>query len=196
VNFTAYEGPPEARREREVAALWGLAVPVGFIPWSRYPLPGPGDDLFHFFGPWRGLYDSLCGEGRGDEAWTSLCAAAQLDVGRWGGDRETERFTQAQAHRLGMPCGPVDGVVGPRTLDALRALGVKGLTLTEAATHLAKLEVPKRRPTERVIGQIVVPGGDIQAVAHGAVALTKTPQGYAMTVDGPGRVIVDLGGDP
>ena len=176
--------------ERELAALWGLAVPLGFVPWSRYPLPGPGDDVFHYLGPWQSLYDSLCGEGRGDEAWPSLCCAAQVDVGRWEGTRTAERVVQAQLHRLGVPCGAVDGVVGERTLGALRALGVQGLRLEDVGEHLVKMVPPRLPKGARVVGQIIVPGGKVNALAHGAVSLTRTAQGYAMTVDGPGRGIL------
>src|SRR4051812_36387364 len=44
-------GDPADRRRREIEALWGLVVPSGFTPWNRYPLAGPGDDLFHYLGP-------------------------------------------------------------------------------------------------------------------------------------------------
>lgn len=183
-------------RRREIEALWGIAVPCGFVPWTRYPLQGTGDDIFHFLGPWQPLYDSLLGEGRGEVAWPSLCAAALTDVGKWEGDRLVERFVQAQVHRLGVPCGPVDGVIGDRTQSALRALGVKGMRLEEMAGHLSRMEPPKSAPEPRGHGQIIV--GDIRcsAVAAGKVALMKTLQGWTVAVDGPGRVILDLGGDP
>lgn len=183
------------RRQREVEVLWGLAVPCGFIPWTRYPVAGVGDDLFHFFGPWQVLYDALLGEGMGEVAWPSLCAAAQGDVGRWGGDRGVERFVQAQLHRLGMPCGPVDGVISDRVLGALRALGLKGLRLDEAATRLSRMDLPEAPLEHRKHGFISVAGA-ATAVAAGKVAVMRIPQGFAFTVDGPGRVILDVGGQP
>lgn len=187
---------PEDVRRKEVEILWGAAVPCGLVPWTRYPLPGPGDDVFHHFGPWQPLYDSLLGEGRGELAWTSVCAAAQSDVGKWEGDRAVERFVQAQVHRLGIPCGAVDGVVGDRTQSALRALGVRGMRLEEVAAHLAQMTPSRAAAESRGHGYIIV--GDIQAnaVASGKVALMRTLQGYTVAVDGPGRVILDLGGDP
>lgn len=186
---------PATRRQREVEALWGVVVPCGFTPWARYPVAGPGDDLFHFLGPWQVLYDALLGEGMGEVAWPSLCAAAQCDVGKWEGDRGVERFVQAQLHRLGFPCGPVDGVVTDRVLGALRAVGLKGKPLAEAAVVLAAADPPKPPDEARRHGFISV-GGPATAVAAGRVAVMRTPAGFAFTVDGPGRVIIDVGGQP
>lgn len=188
-------GDPHVRRQREVEALWGLAVPCGFTPWTRYPIAGVGDDLFHFLGPWQVLYDALLGEGMGEFAWPSLCAAAQGDVGKWEGDRAEERFVQAQLHRIGLACGPVDGVVTDRMLGALRAVGLRGLRFEEAAGRLATVEIPKPDVEARRHGFISF-GGGATAVTAGAVAVMRTPQGFAFTVDGPGRIILDVGGQP
>jgi hypothetical protein len=187
-------GTTVERRQAEVEALWGVAVPCGFTPWLRYPLAGRGDEVFHFFGPWQVLYDSLLGEGRGEEAWPSTCVAAQVDVGKWEGDRAVERFVQAQLHRLGVPCGPVDGVVGDRTVASLRGLGLTGggMTFADAAARLAAMDPPKPRRAERRRGFVSV-DGPVSAVASGKVALTRSPQGYALAIDGPGRVILDVG---
>ena len=186
--------PVAERRQMEVDILWGLLVPCGFTPWLRYPLAGPGDDVFHFLGPWQVLYDALLGEGRGELAWPSLCVAAQVDVGKWEGDRSIERFAQAQMHRLGLPCGAVDGIVGPRTQTALRWIGLpaNGDSFEGAAAKLGTLNPPKPTPQGRRRGFISV-DGSVSAVASGKVALTRSPQGYALAIDGPGRVILDVG---
>lgn len=188
------KGSPVERKQRELEILWGLVIPCGFTPWIRYPMVGKGDDTFHFLGPWQVLYDSFLGEGRGEAAWPSLCIAAQVDVGKWEGDHPTERFVQAQLHRLGVSCGVPDGVVGPRTLTALRALGlmVNGQDFNSAAHKLLTMNPPKETKTERRRGFISV-DGQVNAVSSGKVALTKNPQGYALAIDGPGRVIVDVG---
>lgn len=196
VQLTSLAGTnPAERRQREVEALWGLAVPCGFTPWSRYPIAGPGDDLFHFLGPWQVLYDALLGEGMGEAAWPSLCVAAQGDVGKWEGDRMVERFVQSQLHRLGFPCGPVDGVITDRVHGALRAVGMKGVSLAQAGSLLAAMEQPAVAQEQRRHGFISVTGG-ATAVSSGKVAVMRTPQGFAFTVDGPGRVILDVGGQP
>ena len=192
LQFIDAKGDP---RQREVEILWGVAVPCGFTPWNRYPLAGKADDIFHFLGPWQVLYDSLLGEGRGEVAWPSLCVAAQVDVGRWEGGRVTEYMVQAQLHRLGIPCGGVDGVVGPRTLAGLKAMGLPngGMTMEGVATHLSAISPPCTTATSRKRGSISVEG-DVHAVSTGKVALVRTPSGYSMTIDGSGRVILDLGG--
>ena len=187
------QGDAASRRQAEVEVLWGLAVPCGFTPWNRYPLAGPGDDLFHFFGPWQVLYDALLGEGLGEVAWPSTCAAAQLDVGKWEGDRVVERFVQAQLHRLGFPCGPVDGIMTDRVQQAVRAVGMRGMRLDDVARRLASMTLPEA-PAEARRHGFVSFGGQATAVAAGKVSVMRTPQGFALTVDGPGRVILDLGG--
>lgn len=184
---------PGATRAEEVALLWGIAVPHGFTPWNRYPVEGPEDDLFHFLGPWQMVFDYLCGEGRGELAWPSVCCAAQSDVGAWEGDRRVERFVQTQLHRLGLPCGPIDGVVGESTAACLRALGVSGKTLEETAEVLAKYKTPKVNTQDRRHGHIVVDGDDVAVFSYGKVATMRTKQGVALTIDGPGRVVLDIG---
>lgn len=190
-----YQGDPDQRRQQEVALLWGIAVPCGFTPWLRYPLAGVGDDVFHFLGPWQPLYDSLLGEGRGEWAWPSLCAAAQVDVGRWEGSKPVERFVQAQLHRLGVSCGLVDGEIGDRTLGALRALALpkEGMRMADVAKHLNVFNPTPPPTTTRKHGFISLPHTPAVAVSTGKVSLLRNPQGYTMTIDGPGRVILDVG---
>lgn len=199
LHLIDYQGDEHSKRQREVELLWGLAVPCGFTPWLRYPLSGIGDDVFHFMGPWQPLYDSLLGEGRGEIAWPSVCAAAQVDAGRWEGGKVLERFVQAQLHRVGVPCGPIDGEIGDRTLMALRALGLprEGQRMDDVAKYLMALEPPTpSKTTERKHGFISVPDTRAMAVCSGKVALMRTPQGYTLTIDGPGRVILDVGDQP
>lgn len=182
-----------ALREQEIATLWGLAIPAGFTPWLRYPVLGDGDDIFHFLGPWQPLYDHLCGEGRGELAWVSVCCAAQSDVGTWEGDRRVERFVQAQLHRLGLHCGPVDGFIGERTAMALRSLGMTGLSLEEMAVALGKLKPPIPDKAARRMGYVLIPGDDVSVQAYGKVASVRTLQGVSLAVDGPGKVIITIG---
>lgn len=185
--------PSDEARHQEVAMLWGFAVPLGFTPWNRYPVPGPEDDLFHYLGPWQTLFDHLCSEGRGELAWPSVCCAAQCDVGTWEGDKRVERFVQSQLHRLGLHCGPVDGVIGERTQGALNALGITGKTLEEIAEVLKQYREPSRPKGERRFGHIVIDGDDVAVFAHGQIAAQRTKQGVALAIDGPGRVILDIG---
>lgn len=182
----------QTTRWEEVAALWGLAVPLGFVPWNRYPMPGHGDEVFHYLGPWHGLYDHLLSQGRGELAWPSVCCAAQVDLGRWQGDKPVERFVQAQLHRLGHHCGPVDGVVGDRTLAALRAMGLQSKNLNQAAEALLEYDPPEVPEAQRKFAHIIAPGHRIAVNTTGKVYSVRNRQGAALTIDGPGRVIVDV----
>jgi len=188
--------PDEERRlvERRVEILWSLAVPLGFTPFNRYPLPGPNDDVFHFLGPWQPLYDGLCAEGRGDLAWPSLCCAAQVDVGNWAGDRPTERFVQAQLHRLGSPCGPVDGEMRESVQAALAERGIHGMALTEVADHLVTLADGPVRRNPRRYGNLSLPDVNLQVYAYGNVTATRHRNGAAISVTGPGRIVIDVDG--
>lgn len=177
----------------ELGFLWGILVPMGFTPKNRYPIPGPDDDVFHFFGPWQGLLDYFCGEGRGDLAWPAACCAAQVDVGTWEGERPTERFVQAQLHRLGLHCGPLDGVITDSVTSALRALGITGKTLEETADTLSKYRTPPVSVSERRTGHVIVPGDDLSVVSYGKITTSRTQQGVALTIDGPGRVVINFG---
>ena len=179
--------------EEGLATLWGAAIPCGFVPFDRYPVPGPTAGVFHFLGPWQRLFDSLLGEGRGEVAWESVCTAAQVDVGTWQGDRPIERYVQAQLHRLGFPCGPVDGVINDRTLSSMRALGLMGMTLTGVAETLEQRSPVQAPEGTRRFGYVVAPGA-VSVVSTGGVATTRTPHGVTLTIDGPGRVVVDVEG--
>ncbi len=106
-------------RRQNLALLWATAIPLGFIPYSQHPMPGSYDNVFHYFGKWYPLVTSLAGAGRGEEAWPSFCAAATVDIGEWGEGRTEERKLQSLLYLRGRPLGPVDGIIGPRTRDAL-----------------------------------------------------------------------------
>ena len=179
---------------RELAVLWSLAVPLGFMPWDRYPVPSATSHVFHYLGPWDTVGDFLHGEGRGDHAWPSMACAAQIEVGTWGGTQITERTVQTHLHRLGIHCGPIDGSIGPITIAAMKALGLGGMEVTRVAEALSKMSVPAEAPgDERVQGHIVLGGVPMSAFTSGGVHTVKTRNGYAVTVDGPGRLILTVG---
>lgn len=180
------------RRERELATLWGLAIPLGFTPWVRYPLPGDGDDVFHYLGPWKILYDHLLSVGRGEEAWPSVACAAQSDVGAWQGSHPMERFVQAQLHRIGINIGPVDGQIGDVTAEGIRRAGFHGKPLDKVAEGLLKMQLPEALPDTSKIGHVVVPGKNLSIVCSGQVTSTRTPTGAKLDINGPGRVVVDI----
>jgi hypothetical protein len=194
-ELTDFPGPESMRESAEIAAMWSLAVPLGFVPWSRWPVPGPHSRVFHYLGPWAPLGDFLQGEGRGEEAWPSMVAAAQSMAGAWEGTKPTERSVQSHLHRLGIHCGPVDGQVGERTLQSLRALGFAGLPLTRTLEALEKMEAtpPTSGEGERRVGHFSMDGVLPEAFTSGQIHTVKTKTGYAVTVDGSGRLILLFG---
>jgi hypothetical protein len=178
---------------QRLAALWSIAVPLGFVPWDRYPVPSETSHVFHYLGPWSTVGDFLHGEGRGDLAWPSMCCAAQIETGSWEGTHTTERTIQTHLHRLGIHCGPVDGNMGPVTLSAMKALGLTGLESVKAAEALVNMSAPPIPKRERQQGHLILGGVPMQAFSSGGVHTVETRNGYALSVDGPGRLIVMVG---
>jgi len=178
---------------QSLAVLWGIVVPLGFIPWDRYPVPSGTSHVFHYLGPWSTVGDFLQGEGRGDLAWPSMCCAAQIEVGTWAGNHATERLIQTHLHRLGIHCGPVDGNMGPVTLTAMTALGLTGLENVKAAEALVNMTTPPVKQQERQQGHLVLGGVPMRAFTSGGVHTVETRNGYALSVDGPGRLILMVG---
>jgi hypothetical protein len=177
----------------DLRSLWSIAIPLGFTPWSRWPVRGDLDDLFHFAGPWQQVVDRLLAEGRGELAWQSACCAAACDVGVWDGDRDLERFVQAQLHRVGANPGAVDGVVGRRMAAALSSVGLAG-DLDAAAAELSGRTGPsgaRPDPSGRWTGHVSIPGMTSIAT-YGKAASVRIPGGAALTIEGPGRVVIDF----
>lgn len=192
VTLDEDDDTPEVAQRKE-DELWARFVPEGFVPWDRFPRgDSPTRGTFFYPGPWQPLIDSLLSEGLGQEALPSFATAAMLDIGQWEGDRETERFVQAQLHRIGMPCGPITGIIEERTAALLRSLGMD-VPLEKAAEILCEYETPQVSPKgERVYGHIVMPGVDFSVQTVGAVEPLKQPAGLTLSIEGRGRVILDI----
>lgn len=193
LEITDDQGPSPSRRERELALLWAIAVPLGFVPYTRYPLPGAHEEVFHFLGEWGLLMDHLLGAGRGEAGWPSFCCAAQIDVGKWEGGRTTERLVQAHLHRVGYNVGPIDGVVGNKTQGALRAANLHSLPMTEAAKRVVEMRPHVPETLERdVHGRITMPDVSFSIHPYGQVRATRTAYGADLQISGPGRVVLDV----
>jgi hypothetical protein len=192
------EGPDASRRERELAMLWAVAVPLGLVPFTRYPLPGPHDTVFHFFGgEWGLLMDHLLGAGRGEAGWPSFCCAAQIDVGKWEGGRVTERLVQAHLHRIGFNVGNVDGIVGNKTQGALRAANLHSIPMTEVAKQIVEKAPHVPEMLDRAVqGRIEMPDVDFSIHPYGQVRVTRTVRGADLQISGPGRVVLDVRDPP
>jgi hypothetical protein len=177
--------------------LWAIAVPLGLVPFTRYPLPGPHDTVFHFFGEWSLLMDHLLGAGRGEAGWPSFCCAAQIDVGKWEGGRVTERLVQAHLHRIGFNVGNVDGIVGNKTQGALRAANLHSLPLADVAKQIVEKapHVPKMLDRE-IQGRIEMPDVDFSIHPYGQVRAHRTVRGADLQIAGPGRIVLDVRDPP
>lgn len=187
------EEPLASRREREIAMLWGAAVPLGLVPFSRYPLPGPHDSVFHLLGEWTMLMDNLLGAGRGEAGWPGFCAAAQIDVGTWEGARATERMVQARLHLLGYNVGAIDGIVGSRTQGALRAAGLHSMPMTDVARKIATMVPRQARVLDSPVrGTVEIQGVDFAMHPYGQVRAARTVRGAEIHVSGAGRVVIDF----
>lgn len=187
------EGSAASRRERELAMLWGMVIPLGFTPFTRYPLAGPHDEVFHFIGEWTTMMDQLLGAGRGEAGWPGFCCAAQIDVGKWEGPRMTERLVQAHLHRIGFNVGAIDGIVGNKTQGALRAAGMHSLSMAEVANQIVKKAPHVPTTLEKGIqGRLEMPDVDWSIHPYGQVRTTRTVQGANFHISGPGRVVIDV----
>lgn len=182
----------------DLPKLWSIAVPLGFTPWSRYPVPGTINESLYFLGPWQAVLDRLCAEGRGHLAWPAMCLAAALDTLDLEDEDEVIseekyiQYLQAQLHRVGMNPGNLDGVLGTRTKEALTVLG-SPLDPTQACSYLSQLESPSTIQYEEGPWRGQVSGHGLVSIAtHGQVAVTRTATGAALTIEGPGRVIADF----
>ncbi len=175
-------------------AAWACAVPLGFTPDGRWPRATPTAHVFYFLGPWQSVNDRLLAEGRGHLAWPSVCAAAQVDVGAWSGDKGEERFVQAQLHRMGRNVGPVDGVVGPRTTSGVETLGMKQPTMGLVKEHLKTAKPPQTESGQKVgRGHLTIPGHKIRVQAFGDVRAQQNGEsGAFLAAEGRGRVVIEV----
>ncbi len=175
-------------------ALWSVMVPNGFIPWDRYPIPSDTSHVFHHFGAWGCIGDSLNGEGRGEESWPSMCAASQIDVQKWSGTSLLEREVQTHLHRLGIPCGPVDGIISERVLSSIKAMGLGGMAMQNVRDSLSEIEIGSTKKIKgRKFGHVIIDGIETRIFASGMVSSQKIRGGHSLTVDGPGRVTLIIG---
>lgn len=179
-------------QQESLYAAWGLAVPLGFTPKLRDPLVEADYMVYRYLGPWQALYGKLLAEGRGHLAWPSVCCAAHVDAGVWKGDKEETRFVQAQLHRVGRNCGPIDGVVGQRTAAAIESLALPRASLAVVAEHLLKASPPQPEEAKVVRGHLHIPGRKLVVQGHGGVKAWPMDNGAGFEVSAPGRIVVDV----
>lgn len=189
VHITLHGGADDGEN---LYTLWGGAVPRGWTPRLRDPLLESGSAVFRFFGAWQVVYDRMLAEGRGHLAFSSLCCAAQVDVGRWGGTETEARFIQAGLHRLGYNPGPIDGVIGPRTQAALEALFPERPTRPMILEYLRTAQPDEGAKRSGTRGHLLIPGHEIVIASYGGAQAWRVQHGAAIQIHGPGRIVVDV----
>lgn len=175
--------------------LWGLAIPLGLVPWDRYPEDTPTQTVWHYFGVWSLLMDHLVGAGRGEAAWPSVCAAAQCDTGTWEGDHRDERRIQSLLHLSGAHPGPVDGVLGPLTQGVLRSMGFGSMSLKTILTRLESAQpVHTRNFPKSLQGKWLLEGAQFAVHTFGSIRARRELKGASVDIRGPGRIVIDITG--
>lgn len=177
----------------DLKKIWSFAVPLGFTPWNRYPVPGDRDHLFYFFGLWQPMMDRLMAMGRGDAVWDSFVTAARLEAGNWPReDRLIERSVQMHLHRLGYNPGPIDGVIGKFTAKALLDAGIED-KLELALQKLQAQSIPTKPKTSKPIrGEFSLPDRPSKIQAFGDIRVCRTDSGATFEIAGSGRIIIDV----
>lgn len=175
--------------------LWGLAIPLGWMPWDRYPEDTPTQTVWHYVGVWSILMDHLVGAGRGEAAWPSVCAAAQCESGTWEGDHREERRIQSLLHLMGTHPGPVDGVIGPLTQGVLRSMGFGSMPLKTVLIRLeASTPVHTRNFPKSMQGKWTLEGAQFAVHTFGLIRARRELKGASVDIRGPGRIVIDITG--
>ncbi len=122
-----------------------------------------------------------------------MCVASQLEVGVWEGTRPVERSVQCHLHRVGIPCGPVDGIIGDRVLRAIKSLGMSGLSLEGVLDRLKKWESPRDSKEVKDVGHLSIKDVNLRVFNSGSTSAKKTKSGILLSSWGPGtfNVIID-----
>jgi hypothetical protein len=181
------DGTPEHR----LALLWGIAIPLGWSPWMKYPIPIMGSTIFHFLGKWGLVGEVLAGAGRGEAVWPSICAAAQVEEDTWEGSAKAERKIQSLLLLQGHMVGPVDGVLGPTTMGVLKALGWGSLPLRTILQRLEEMTVPVVS-SGRTVSARLATDAHFSIHTFGSLRARKDVKGATIEVKGVGRLIVDF----
>ena len=169
---------------------WSFLIPLGVTPWRRYPTSGPEDNVYHVYGPWQPMMDRLMAVGRGDAVWSSFQMACQFDSGK---EIQPQVEIQLHLHRLGYNPGPVDGVIGPLTLQALREAGFKDrieVVLEQLRRRKEKLAPKPTKSTKLVLTGDVTRVSAVQT--FGLCRSVKEESEVILDVAGGGRVILDF----
>lgn len=134
---------PGLEPEQQLPRFWQLARPLGFRPIIAAPHVHQSES-WHFdcYGPLQRVFDGFEDANlAGVSSYAQTALAGCVLAGLYKGSLPNERLVQARLLAAGFFCGPVDGIVGPRTLEALWKAGVaEARRSTPAATLLSRLD--------------------------------------------------------
>ena len=177
----------------DLKRVWSYVIPMGVTPWCRYPVHSVESDIYHVYGPWQTMMDTLMGMGRGDAVWSSFKTATAIECGLYEGENAVGCEIQMLLHRLGYNPGPVDGLIGPTTTRAMAEAGVK--ERAELALCRLRRMKPAQKNTPPAKKRKGYFSGDCSLKAvqtFGGVRGTRTESGLVIETDSPGRLILDL----
>lgn len=178
--------------DNNIADIWSLVIPLGLIPWNRYPVNDSNTHKFHYYGKWTSVINTLHEEGLGEYAWSSFCCVSLIEIGKWEGDNTLIRTVQTHLHRLGVHCGPVDGVLNERTVLGLKSLGLLNKQLPETIEALSNLTyIQDNKPKETSTGLLFI-NNECEVITTGQVQAVKTNQGYRFHIGGQGKIIAHI----
>lgn len=176
--------------DNPISAIWGTVIPLGLIPWNRYPVQNQDSHRFIYYGKWKGLIDSLHSQGLGEFAWSSFMCASSLEVDRWEGKETLIRKIQSELHRLGLHCGPIDGMLNQPTLQMVRKLGLLDLNLEDILNNLLIRQV--QQSTELSTSAYFHVDYPVQVFTSDSIQSVKINSGYKFFVNGTGNVILEF----
>lgn len=127
---------PDLPKSQWLSKLWTIAISLGFRPIIATPNM-EAEEAWHFdyIGFWKNVHDKM------GNAISAQCAI--LDVGNWNPQTPTEQtrnmFIQAQLLRLGCyEIGNIDGIIGSKSLQAIKDLGITASDLDKVAKCLVE----------------------------------------------------------
>jgi hypothetical protein len=115
-----------------LAMFWEIALQFGFTPIIGYPEVHQ-EEAWHFdrLGPLTPILELARKNGSGSGNLVASQVATTLQGYQWA-DHGVARMLQARLTVIGHWCGPVDGLVGPRTLAAAKAAGCTAAAIKRA----------------------------------------------------------------
>lgn len=127
---------PNVKKEDWLEKLWSMAIFLGFRPIIDKPDMNASEAWhFDYLGVWKSVRDKM------GNVISAQCAI--LDVGNWDPNESPKKvrnmFIQSQLLRLARyEIGKIDGLIGPKSLNAIKELGCLESDLDKVTLCLAQ----------------------------------------------------------